>query len=153
MDDDIGDGVTTDDKRRVVALGGGMLDKEYSGADGLLVLLADDVAVEEGLKIVVTMVGYLSGVEDGFDVWHWLQTTGTGLVVDHPYALLSAGSVGDAVQTVNDSADGGITPGHVDGVLKAEDGEGRQETVGLDEQTHVLDDHLAVDELQTVKSG
>ena len=46
---DIGDGLSADDERGVVALGSGMLDEKQSRTHGLSMFLTNDVAIEEGL--------------------------------------------------------------------------------------------------------
>ena len=150
---DVGDGLAADDECGVVALGSGMLDDEQQRTHGFRMMLADDMAVEEGLKVVVAVVGNLRGVEDGIDVWHGTEMTSSCLVVDDADTILARDWVGNAVETVDDAANLCLTPRHRDGMLKAEDGEGRQTAVGLDEQTYVADDDLAVDELETVESG
>ena len=77
--------------------------------------------------------------------------TGTGLVVYDADTFFSADGIGDAVKTVNDATNLCLSPRHVYALFEAEDGEGRQTAVGLDEQTYVFDDDLAVDELESVK--
>jgi len=110
----------------------------------------DNVAVEEGLKIVIAVVGDLRRVEDGINIGHGTEMTGTGLVVDDTDALFAADGIRDAVEAVDDTTGNGIAQGHVDGELKAEDSEGRQTTVGLNKQTYITNDDLAVDELESI---
>ena len=97
------------------------------------------------------MVGNLGRVEDSIDIGHRTEMTGTGLVVDDTDAFLAADGIGDAVETVDVTTDDGLVPWHVYTLLKTEDGEGGQTTVGLDEQTHILDNHLTVDDLEAVE--
>ena len=129
-----------------------MLDEEQGRRDGLLPMLADYVAVEEGLEVVVAVVGDLGGVEDGIDVGQGTEMTGSGLVVDDTDAFFASGRVGDAVETVDDATHHAVAPGHGDGELEAEDGEGGQAAVGLDEQADVADDDLTVDKLETIET-
>ena len=151
VDGDVGDGITTDDKRGVIAIGSGMLDEEQRWRDGLRLMLADDMAVEEGLEIIVTVVGNLGGIEDGLGVGHGTEMTGTGLVVDDADTFFATDGIGNAVKTVNDTTNLCLSPRHVYALFKAEDGEGRQTAVGLDEQAYVFDDDLAVDELEAIE--
>jgi hypothetical protein len=153
VDGDVGDGLAADDECGVIALGSSMLDEEQQWTHGFCMMLADDMAVEEGLKVVVAVVGNLRGVEDGIDVWHGTEMTNSCLVVDDADTILACGGVSDAIETVDDAAYLCLIPRHGNGMLEAEDGEGRQTAVGLDEQTYVADDDLAVDELETVESG
>lgn len=148
---DVSDGFAADDERGIVALGTGMLDEEQGGAHGLRLIQADDVAVEEGLKVVVAVVGNLGRVEDGVDVGHGPEVAGAGLVVDDADAVEACLWVDNAVETVDVAADDGAAPRHFYALLEAEDGEGRQSAVGLDEQPHVSDNDLAVDELKAVE--
>ena len=78
MDGYVGDGFTTDDKRGIIAIGSGMLDEEQRWRYGLRPMLADDMAVEEGLEIIVTVVGNLGGIEDSLDVTQ--EVTSSNLV-------------------------------------------------------------------------
>ena len=136
-----------------------MLDEKQSRTHGrvyrwqfkLCSLLPNDVTIEEGLEVVIAVVGDLGGIEDGIDIGHRTEMTGTGLVVDDTDAFLAADGIGDAVETVDVTTDDGLVPWHVYTLLKTEDGEGGQTTVGLDEQTHILDNHLTVDDLEAVE--
>ena len=151
VDGNVGDGITTDDKRGVIAIGSGMLDEEQRWRDGLRLMLADDMAVEEGLEIVDTVVGNLGGIEDSLNVGHGTEMTGTGLVVDDADTFFATDRIGNAVKTVNNTTNLCISPRHVYALFEAEDGEGRQTAVGLDEQAYVFDDDLAVDELEAIE--
>ena len=115
-------------------------------------MLSDDVAVEECLEVIIAVVGNLCGVEDGFDIGHRTEMTGTGLVVDDADALLTSSEVGDTVETVDDTTDLCLSPRHGYTFFEAEDGERCQTAVGLDKQTHIFDHHLAVDKLETVEN-
>ena len=107
------------------------------------------------------MVVDAGGVEDGLYVGQILLAAPAGLVVDHADALAAGGGVGDAVEAVDDAADGSgerllVADGgngiwHRDFLLKAEDGEGREPAVGLQQLAHIADDDLAVDELEAVE--
>ena len=97
------------------------------------------------------MAGNLCGVEDGVDVGHRTEATAASLVVDNPDTFLATHGVCDAVETVNDTSHEGVAPRHPYALLDAEDGEGRQTAVGLNEQPHVFNDDLAVNELQAVE--
>ena len=105
------------------------------------------------------MVGNLRSVEDGSYVGHGLQTARRGLVVDHTDALLTSRGVADAIETVDEAANGcayGLIADnkfiwHIDGLLESEDGKRRETAVGLYKQTHIFYDDLTVDELQTVE--
>ena len=114
-------------------------------------MLADDMAVEKGLEIIVAVVGNLCGIEDSLDVGHGTEMTGTGLVVDDADTFFATDRIGNAVKTVNNTTNLCISPRHVYALFEAEDGEGRQTAVGLDEQVHIFDDDLAVDELETIE--
>ena len=114
-------------------------------------LLTNDVAVEESLEVIIAVVGNLGGVEDGVDIGHGTEMTGTSLVVDDTDALLAADGIGDAVETVDITTCNAVAPGNLHALLEAEDREGCQATIGLDEQTHIADDDFAIDELQTVE--
>lgn len=151
VDGDVADGLSADDERGVVALGSGMLDEKQRRTHGLSMFLTNDVTIEEGLEVVIAVVGNLGRVEDRIDIGHGTEMTGTGLVVDDTDAFLAADGIGDAVETVDVTTDDGLVPWHVYTLLKTEDGEGGQTTVGLDEQTHILDNHLTVDDLEAVE--
>ena len=152
VDGDVGDRLSADDERGIVVLGSGVLDEEQGRRDGLLPVLADDVAVEEGLEVVVAVVGDLGGGEDGIDVGQGTEMAGSGLVVDDTDAFFATDGIGDAVETVNDATHHAVAPGHGDGELEAEDGEGGQAAVGLDEQADVADDDLTIDKLETIET-
>ena len=106
MDGNICDRLTADDECGIIAFGTCMLDEKQRRAYWLFPFLADDVAVEEGLEVIIAVVGNLGWVEDCIDVRHGLRTAGTGLVVDYTDALLAADRVGDAVETVDDTSCG-----------------------------------------------
>lgn len=115
-------------------------------------MLADDVAVEKGLEVVVAVVGNLGGIEDGIDIGHRAEMTGTGLVVDDTDTLLTCGGVDDAVEAVDNAADFCLSPRHGYTFFETEDSERRQTAVGLDKQSYIFDNHLAVDELEAVET-
>ena len=106
---DIGDGLSADDERGVVALGSGMLDEKQSRTHGrvyrwqfkLCSLLPNDVTIEEGLEVVIAVVGNLGGIEDGINIGHRTEMTGPRLVVDDTDALLAADGIGDTVEAVD----------------------------------------------------
>ena len=150
---DVVDGLFAQTEGGVVVVAAGMLDEEQAGTDGLAFGGgADDVRVEEGLEIVVAMVLQTFWGEDGIDVGEGFQPVAAGLVVDNADALGAVGD-GDEVEAVDGAADveplagGGYAVRHLDQTLEAEDGEGRQATVDLEELMDVVDDDLAVDEL------
>ena len=151
VDRDIGDGLSADDQRGIVALGSGMLDEKQSRTHRLGMFLTNDITVEEGLEVIIAVVGNLGGVEDSIDIGHRTEMAGTGLVVDDTNALLAADGIGDAVETVDITTCNAVAPRYLHALLEAENGKGRQAAIGLDEQTHIADDDLAVDELQTIK--
>ena len=91
-----------------------MLDEEQGGGDGrgignrdsgLMRALGDDDAVEEGLEVVVAVVGDIGGIEDGGDIGEVLQSAGACLVIDDADTVLACLGVGDAVETVDDTTD------------------------------------------------
>ena len=85
-----------------------MLDEEQRGCHGQRrgLSAADDGGVEQGLQVVVAMVGRAVGTEDGVDVGRrGLQPSAACLVVDDADALAAVGA--DAVEAVDAPADGG----------------------------------------------
>ena len=111
-------------------------------------LAADDVGIDERLQVVVGMFVDVVGLEDGIDVGQRLQAFAARLVVDHSDVL-----VVDEVESVDATADGGglelTIERALDVALEAEDGEGCQAAVDGDELTEVVDDDLAIDEVQS----
>ena len=68
MRGDVADRLTAELQRWVVVVGTGMLDEEQGRGYRLTGLLAHDVAVDEGLQVVVAVVFDAGGVEDGLYV-------------------------------------------------------------------------------------
>ena len=151
VDRDIGDGISADNQRGIVALGSGMLDEKQSRTHRLSMFLTNDVTIEESLEVIVAVVGNLGGIEDSVDIGHRTEMTGTSLVVDDANALLAADGIGNAVETVDITTSNAVAPRYLYALLEAENGKGRQATIGLDEQSHIADNDLAVDELQAVE--
>ena len=158
---DVGDGFAAEFQRGVVAFGSSVLDEEQGGGYGLIGGLAHDVAVDEGLQVVVAVVLDVVGVEDGLDVGQVFLAKGTGLVVDDADTVAACLGIDDGVEAVDDACDGGddglgAVGGsdvalHADGFLETEDGEGRQAAVVLEQLTDIADDDLTVDELEAVE--
>ena len=103
------------------------------------------MAVEERLEVVVAVIGDLCRVEDRVYIWHGLRKARACLVIDDSDALLAVGWVGDAVETVDDAAYDRLAPRHVGRLFQAQNGEGCQAAVCLDEEPQVSYDDLTVD--------
>ena len=165
-DRDVVDGLFGETEGGVVVVNACMLDEKQRRAYlvirtvhfqlSTLHRLADDITVEEGLEVVVAMVFQTLWVEDGIDISERLQTAAACLVVDDADALLAVGG-GDQVEAVDGATDGylrasrGHTVRHLDEIFEAEDGEGRQPAVDLEELMEVTDDDFTVDDLKTVE--
>ena len=127
-----------------------MLDEQQGGRDGLAALAADDVGIEDGLQVVVAVVVNLRGVEDGIHVGHGLQPAAARLVVDHADALLRR-ALANQVEPVDAPADAPAADLVVDVALQPQDGERCQPAVNLKQLPEIVDDDLAVDDVQSAR--
>ena len=103
------------------------------------------------------MVAQLGRVEDVVDALEWCQSAGTGLVVDDTNKVSAVLIINHHVKTVDATAKRGVHAERANGVglhdilFQSEDGEGCELAVERQQLAQVLDNHLAVDELQTVE--
>ena len=159
------DGRAPETEGGVVVVGRGMLDEQQGGRDGSVgrqsvaraqLQAAHIVGIEQRLQVVVRMVVDVLGLEDGVDVGHGLQLARPRLVVDDTDAL-ARGTLVYEVQSVYASADGdapadtrrGRQRQFTDGVgLESQDAEGCLPDVEGHELTEVLDDDLALDDVE-----
>ena len=88
-------------KGGVIIIGTCMLDEEQGRRHGnLLGLESDDVAVKEGLQVIIAMVFQILLRKDSVNIGQGLEPTTTGLIVYHPNLIVAIGG-SDAVKTVD----------------------------------------------------
>ena len=105
---DIGNGGLADNQRWVVVVCACVLNEQQAGAhgnftDSVLKVFCYDKGVEDGLKVVVTVVLDVGGIKDGCDIGKGFQMSVAGFVVNHSNALRTIGE-GYFVNTVNDTS-------------------------------------------------
>ena len=136
-----------------------MLDEEQGRGNGLILRLeSDDMAVEEGLQVIVTMVFQTFLGKDGIYISKGLESSTTGLIIDYANLFLSIQGC-DAVQTVDQTAKcggKGVAANsyliiHPDIFFETQNGERRQATVDFKELSDVFDDDFTIDNLQTIE--
>ena len=143
----VGDGLTGECQRRIVVIRAGMLDKEQGRGYRQIGFAADDMAVEEGLQVIVAMTGDVGGVENGIDVRKVFLSMESRFIVNHAYAFKTGLRVGNLIETVYDAANLHILSIKCDRLLKAQDLERGMAAVSLEELTHISDDDFTVDDL------
>ena len=136
-----------------------MLNEEQGWSNGNTIRpIPDNMAVEEGLEVIVAMVLQTLLGKDGIHIGKGFMLSTAGLIIYHANLICTIGG-GDAVQTVDSSSKhrrkGFVahrySEFHLHEFLESEDGERRQTEVYLEQLTDIFDDYLAVDNLQTVE--
>ena len=150
---DVANGFFAEFEYGVVVVGSGMLDEEQGWADGALGFAGHDVAVEEGLEIVVAVFLDVGGVEDGVDIGQGFQAARASLIVYDSDEVFASFRIGHHVEAIDETTNlpTAEVVGH--GLFEAEDGEGREATIEFEQLAHVTDDDLAIDDLQTIEQG
>ena len=93
VDSDVVDVFAANHERGIVIHIAGMLDEKHGWTYGLGSFLADDVAVEEGLEVIVAVIGNLGWIENGINVGQWAEMSCASLIVDDAYAVFAADGV------------------------------------------------------------
>ena len=150
---DVANGFLAEFEHWVVVVGTGMLDEEQGRAYGSLGLAGHDVAVEEGLEVVVAVFLDVGGVEDGVDIGQGFQAAGTGLIVYDSDVILACFWIGHHIEAVDEASNLPVAQLVGDGLFEAEDGEGREAAIEFEQLAHVADDDFAIDDLQAVEQG
>ena len=96
MRGDVADRLSAELQRWVVVVGTGMLDEEQGRGYWLTGFLAHNVAVDEGLQVVVAVVFDAGGVEDGLYVGEILLSATTGFIVNYADTLFASLRIGNA---------------------------------------------------------
>ena len=115
----------------------------------MVLLATDNIGIEQGLQVIVAMLVNLVRREDGIDIGQCLEVTAAGLIVHHSDAFL-VGALMDEVKAVYAPAHlhgGGVLL--IDIVFESENGKGCQSAVDGDELAQIVDNHLAVDDVQS----
>ena len=120
-----------------------MLDEQQGRSDRTLALPTDNVSIDKGLQVVVGMLADVLRQEYGIDIGQRLYLLAARLVVYH-----ADGAVVHQVKTVDAATQSEAREVAVDVALQAEDGERCQTAVYLQQLAEVVNDDLAVDEMQ-----
>lgn len=149
----------TQTKGRIIVVGACMLDEEKGWGNGDVLRLApDNMAVEEGLQVIITVFLQILLGKDGIHIGQWFEPATAGFVVD--YTDLFRAIIGhDAVKTVDHTANHGpegiaargYLVVHLHGFLESQDGERCQPTIDLEQLPDVFDDNLAIDNLYAIE--